>query len=127
MRKPPDRVWEKSLYCTRLLLVTVKISYLNAALLYLCSPAAFSLNKRYDTVPLPLWQRHNLMLFVWSGLRGSNSPPSAWEADALPDELNPHRVCKTEHYYFSVFFLNCQYGFTNPLHSHPFAFQVTST
>ncbi len=25
----------------------------------------------------------------WSGLRDSNSPPSAWEADTLPDELNP--------------------------------------
>ena len=31
-------------------------------------------------------------LFYWSGLRGSNPPPSAWEADTLPDELNP-RSC----------------------------------
>ena len=30
--------------------------------------------------------------FYWSGLRGSNPPPSAWEADTLPDELNP-RSC----------------------------------
>ena len=27
----------------------------------------------------------------WSGLRVSNSPPTAWEAVTLPDELNPHR------------------------------------
>ena len=26
---------------------------------------------------------------TWSGLRDSNSLPSAWEADALPGELNP--------------------------------------
>ena len=28
---------------------------------------------------------------TWSGRRGSNSRPSAWEADALPTELHPHR------------------------------------
>ena len=27
-----------------------------------------------------------------SGKRGSNPRPSAWEADALPTELLPHRV-----------------------------------
>ena len=27
---------------------------------------------------------------VWSGLRGSNPPPSPWQGDALPNELNPH-------------------------------------
>ncbi len=27
---------------------------------------------------------------MWSGLRGSNSLPSPWQGDALPDELNPH-------------------------------------
>ena len=26
----------------------------------------------------------------WSGLRGSNPPPSPWQGDALPNELNPH-------------------------------------
>ena len=31
------------------------------------------------------------MLFLfWSGLRGSNPPPSPWQGDALPNELNPH-------------------------------------
>ena len=29
---------------------------------------------------------------VWSGLRGSNPPPSPWQGDALPNELNPHMV-----------------------------------
>ena len=32
------------------------------------------------------------IFLIWSGLRGSNPPPSAWEADTLPDELNP-RSC----------------------------------
>src|SRR5215218_7750440 len=27
--------------------------------------------------------------FLWSGRRGSNPRPSAWEADALPTELRP--------------------------------------
>ena len=27
---------------------------------------------------------------IWSGKRGSNPQPSAWEADALPIELLPH-------------------------------------
>ena len=27
--------------------------------------------------------------FFWSGLRGSNPPPSPWQGDALPNELNP--------------------------------------
>ena len=30
----------------------------------------------------------------WSGLRGSNPPPSPWQGDALPNELNPHRSCR---------------------------------
>ena len=30
---------------------------------------------------------------VWSGLRGSNPPPSPWQGDALPNELNPQRWC----------------------------------
>ena len=30
--------------------------------------------------------------FLWSGLRGSNPPPSPWQGDALPNELNPHFV-----------------------------------
>ena len=29
--------------------------------------------------------------FIWSGIRVSNSPPTAWEAVTLPDELIPHR------------------------------------
>ena len=28
-------------------------------------------------------------VFFWSGLRGSNPPPSPWQGDALPNELNP--------------------------------------
>ena len=32
-----------------------------------------------------------------SGKRGSNSRPSAWEADALPTELLPQSVCKDTH------------------------------
>ena len=28
-------------------------------------------------------------LCLWSGLRDSNSLPSPWQGDALPDELNP--------------------------------------
>ena len=31
---------------------------------------------------------------VWSGIRGSNSRPSAWEANALPTELIPHGMTK---------------------------------
>ena len=31
-------------------------------------------------------------IFLWSGLRGSNPPPSPWQGDALPNELNPH-IC----------------------------------
>ena len=35
--------------------------------------------------------RPNGRLFCcWSGLRGSNPPPSPWQGDALPNELNPH-------------------------------------
>ena len=30
----------------------------------------------------------------WSGLRGSNPPPSPWQGDALPNELNPRVVIK---------------------------------
>ena len=30
--------------------------------------------------------------FFWSGLRGSNPPPSPWQGDALPNELSPHVV-----------------------------------
>ena len=30
-----------------------------------------------------------LSLLYWSGLRGSNPPPSPWQGDALPNELNP--------------------------------------
>ena len=33
------------------------------------------------------------ILFFWSGLRGSNPPPSPWQGDALPNELNPHIWC----------------------------------
>ena len=29
----------------------------------------------------------------WSGLRGSNPPPSPWQGDALPNELNPRMWC----------------------------------
>ncbi len=34
-------------------------------------------------------------LINWSGKRGSNPRPSAWEADALPTELLPHLVLAT--------------------------------
>ncbi len=30
------------------------------------------------------------VLFVWSGIRGSNSLPPPWQGGALPDELIPH-------------------------------------
>lgn len=30
-----------------------------------------------------------LLFLLWSGLRDSNSLPSPWQGDALPDELNP--------------------------------------
>ena len=33
---------------------------------------------------------------VWSGLRGSNPPPSPWQGDALPNELNPHWCLRSE-------------------------------
>lgn len=36
-------------------------------------------------------RKRQALAAAWSGLRGSNSPPSAWEADALPDELNPQK------------------------------------
>ena len=35
---------------------------------------------------------------IKSGKRGSNSRPSAWEADALPTELLPHRPRRFFHY-----------------------------
>ena len=31
-----------------------------------------------------------VLSILWSGLRDSNSLPSPWQGDALPDELNPH-------------------------------------
>ena len=31
--------------------------------------------------------------FFWSGLRGSNPPPSPWQGDALPNELTPQMWC----------------------------------
>ena len=31
-----------------------------------------------------------VLSIMWSGLRDSNSLPSPWQGDALPDELNPH-------------------------------------
>ena len=31
-----------------------------------------------------------VLFLFWSGLRGSNPPPSPWQGDALPNELNPH-------------------------------------
>ena len=34
-----------------------------------------------------------VLCFLWSGLRGSNPPPSPWQGDALPNELNPHIWC----------------------------------
>ena len=40
---------------------------------------------RYDCI--------NLLFLIWSGLRGSNPPPSPWQGDALPNELNPQRWC----------------------------------
>ena len=30
-----------------------------------------------------------VLSIMWSGLRDSNSLPSPWQGDALPDELNP--------------------------------------
>ena len=33
--------------------------------------------------------RDFFFLCLWSGLRDSNSLPSPWQGDALPDELNP--------------------------------------
>ena len=33
---------------------------------------------------------YGVLCFLWSGLRGSNPPPSPWQGDALPNELNPH-------------------------------------
>ena len=35
------------------------------------------------------WPKPCAFVF-WSGLRGSNPPPSPWQGDALPNELNPH-------------------------------------
>ena len=42
---------------------------------------------------------------IWSGLRGSNSLPSPWQGDALPDELNPHMAssCSDDVCYFTSF------------------------
>ena len=42
----------------------------------------------------------NLSTFK-SGKRGSNSRPSAWEADALPTELLPHKRYKDTKYFYS--------------------------
>ena len=39
----------------------------------------------------------------WSGRRGSNSLPSAWKADALPNELLPPYISNP------LFILNCQF------------------
>ncbi len=38
------------------------------------------------------WPKPCAFVF-WSGLRGSNPPPSPWQGDALPNELNPHIWC----------------------------------
>ena len=55
---------------------------------------------------------------MWSGLRDSNPSPSAWEADALPDELNPRSTSpfvrqiaavQTILIYFSEFACACQW------------------
>ena len=35
---------------------------------------------------LTTWLRHQIS---WSGLRGSNPPPSPWQGRALPNDLNP--------------------------------------
>ncbi len=41
------------------------------------------------------------LILVLSGKRGSNSRPSAWEADALPTELLPH-LMKQNYILFST-------------------------
>ena len=43
-------------------------------------------------------------IFTWSGRRGSNPPPIAWKAIALPNELLPHCFNKSKrtNFYFFV-------------------------
>ena len=35
-------------------------------------------------------------MFLWSGLRGSNSLPPPWQGGALPDELSPQWCLRSE-------------------------------
>ena len=39
---------------------------------------------------IKLIENTSVLSIMWSGLRDSNSLPSPWQGDALPDELNPH-------------------------------------
>ena len=50
------------------------------------------LSEKRKICALSATKKHSPILvsvFVWSGLRDSNSLPSPWQGDALPDELNP--------------------------------------
>ena len=38
---------------------------------------------------IKLIENTDVFSIIWSGLRDSNSLPSPWQGDALPDELNP--------------------------------------
>ena len=58
------------------------------------TPAALDLNRRSEShsptnKARTAWRSG---LLLWSGKRDSNPRPSAWEADALPTELFPHRL-----------------------------------
>ena len=52
---------------------------------------------------------------LWSGLRDSNSLPSPWQGDALPDELNPHLLCK---WYYTYITCICQVQIFLPFWPH---------
>ena len=49
---------------------------------------------------------YGIVRFSWSGRRGSNPRPSAWEADALPTELLPH-VCSVGNAWKACLLLAC--------------------
>ena len=54
-------------------------------------PVTSSLPRKCSTTELHRQKKRSVShrIVSWSGRRGSNPPPSAWKADALPNELLP--------------------------------------
>ena len=56
----------------------------------LCKPSVCAGSRAGKTRNKKTRIPNGILAFLWSGLRGSNPPPSPWQGDALPNELNPH-------------------------------------